>query len=46
MQLKLEGVVSKRKNLGYRLGPSRTWVKTKNPMSPAAMRITEDNAVW
>jgi len=45
-KLKLEGIVSKRKDLGYRSGPSRIWLKTKNPASPAAMRIIEDNAVW
>jgi hypothetical protein len=26
--------------------PSRIWLKTKNPASPAALRILEDNAVW
>jgi bifunctional non-homologous end joining protein LigD len=45
-KLKLEGIVSKRKDLGYRSGPSRTWLKVKNPASPAALRIIEDNAVW
>jgi bifunctional non-homologous end joining protein LigD len=45
-KLKLEGIVSKRKDLGYRSGPSRTWLKTKNPASPAALRIIEENAVW
>jgi ATP-dependent DNA ligase len=45
-KLKLEGIVSKRKDLGYRSGPSKTWLKTKNPMSPAALRVIEDNAVW
>jgi bifunctional non-homologous end joining protein LigD len=45
-KLKLEGIVSKRKRLGYRSGPSKRWLKTKNPRSPAAMRIIEDNAVW
>jgi bifunctional non-homologous end joining protein LigD len=45
-KLKLEGIVSKRKDLGYRSGPSKTWLKTKNPMSPAAVRVIENNAVW
>jgi bifunctional non-homologous end joining protein LigD len=45
-KLKLEGIVSKRKDLGYRSGPSRTWLKTKNPASLVALRIVEENAVW
>jgi bifunctional non-homologous end joining protein LigD len=45
-KLKLEGTVSKRKDLGDRSGPSRTWLKVKNPASPAALRIIEENAVW
>jgi bifunctional non-homologous end joining protein LigD len=45
-KLKLEGIVSKRKDLGYRSGPSRLWLKVKNPASPAALRIIEENAVW
>jgi bifunctional non-homologous end joining protein LigD len=45
-KLKLEGIVSKRKDLGYRSGPARIWLKTKNPASLAAMRVLEDNAVW
>jgi ATP-dependent DNA ligase len=45
-KLKLEGIVSKRKDLGYRSGPSRIWLKMKNPASPAALRILEENAVW
>jgi bifunctional non-homologous end joining protein LigD len=44
-KLKLEGLVSKRKDLGYRSGPSKRWLKMKNPNAPAAMRIIEDG-VW
>jgi bifunctional non-homologous end joining protein LigD len=43
-KLKLEGIVSKRKDLGYRSGPSRIWLKIKNPAAPAVMRIIEDQA--
>ena len=32
----LEGIVSKRLNSVYRSGPSKTWLKVKNPKSPAA----------
>jgi len=45
-KLKFEGIVSKRKDLGYRSGRSKRWLKVKNPTSPAAMRIIEDNTVW
>ncbi len=40
-QLGLEGIVSKRIDSPYRSGRVRTWVKTKNPKSPAALRIEE-----
>jgi bifunctional non-homologous end joining protein LigD len=30
----LEGIVSKRLNAPYRSGPSRDWLKIKNPDSP------------
>src|SRR5262245_14166297 len=37
----LEGIVSKKLNAPYRAGPSRTWVKVKNPKAPAATRTTD-----
>jgi bifunctional non-homologous end joining protein LigD len=40
-KLGLEGIVSKRIDAPYRSGRVRTWVKTKNPQSPAALRIEE-----
>jgi bifunctional non-homologous end joining protein LigD len=39
----IEGIVSKRLSAHYRSGPSRDWLKTKNPDSPA-MRRTRDEA--
>ena len=36
--LGLEGIVSKRLTAVYRSGPSRTWIKVKNPKAPAATR--------
>jgi bifunctional non-homologous end joining protein LigD len=39
--LGLEGIVSKKLNAPYRSGPSRAWVKVKNPKAPAATRILE-----
>jgi bifunctional non-homologous end joining protein LigD len=40
-RLGLEGIVSKRTDAPYRSGPSRSWVKTKNPQSAAARRERE-----
>ena len=37
----LEGMVSKRLTSPYRSGPCKSWVKTRNPNSPANMRITD-----
>jgi bifunctional non-homologous end joining protein LigD len=34
----LEGIVSKRLSAPYRSGPSRDWIKIKNPDSPAMIR--------
>jgi bifunctional non-homologous end joining protein LigD len=38
----LEGIVSKRLSAPYRLGPSKDWIKVKNPDSPAMVRHRED----
>lgn len=40
----LEGIVSKRLDAPYRSGPSKTWLKTKNPLSEAVLR--EKDATW
>jgi bifunctional non-homologous end joining protein LigD len=37
----LEGIVSKRLSAPYRSGPSRDWIKVKNPASPAMIRARE-----
>jgi len=37
----LESVVSKKLNAPYRSGLSRTWIKVKNPKSPAATRVID-----
>jgi ATP-dependent DNA ligase len=34
----LEGIASKRLNAPYQSGPSRDWIKIKNPDSPAMRR--------
>ena len=39
----LEGIVSKRKNSTYRSGPSRDWLKLKNPACAAVKRETEED---
>jgi bifunctional non-homologous end joining protein LigD len=38
----LEGIVSKRLSAPYRSGPSRDWIKVKNPNSPAMVRHLEE----
>jgi bifunctional non-homologous end joining protein LigD len=40
-RLGLEGFVSKRRDFPYRSGRCKSWVKVKNPASPARMRIAE-----
>jgi bifunctional non-homologous end joining protein LigD len=40
-QLGLEGIVSKKLNAPYRSGPSKTWIKVKNPEAPAATRAAD-----
>jgi ATP-dependent DNA ligase len=40
-KLGLEGIVSKRLTASYRSGPSRDWIKVKNPDSPAMVRHRE-----
>ena len=41
-RMRLEGIVSKRTDAPYRSGPSKTWVKTKNPASEAVRREREE----
>jgi len=38
----LEGIVSKRADTPYRGGPSKTWLKSKNPASEAVQREGEE----
>jgi bifunctional non-homologous end joining protein LigD len=40
----LEGIVSKRLSAPYRSGPSKDWIKMKNPDSPAMARVRD--AEW
>jgi hypothetical protein len=39
--LMLEGLVSKRRDSRYRAGPSRDWIKVKNPKFPAMNRAKD-----
>ena len=41
-RLGLEGIVSKRLDAPYRSGPSKTWLKSKNPLSEAVRREREE----
>jgi bifunctional non-homologous end joining protein LigD len=38
----LEGIVSKRRDHPYRSGPSKAWLKVKNPTAPGVLRFRED----
>jgi bifunctional non-homologous end joining protein LigD len=40
-RLGLEGIVSKRRDLPYRSGRTKGWVKVKNPKSPSIIRVIE-----
>ena len=42
-RLGLEGIVSKRLDAPYRSGPSKTWLKSKNPLSEAVRREREED---
>ena len=35
----LEGIVSKKLNAPYRSGPSKSWIKVKNPKAAAVTRM-------
>ena len=39
--LGIEGIVSKKLDAPYRSGPSKTWIKVKNPKAPAATRAID-----
>ena len=41
-RMNLEGIVSKRTDAPYRGGPSKTWLKSKNPASEAVRREQEE----
>jgi bifunctional non-homologous end joining protein LigD len=40
-KLSLEGLVSKKLDAQYKSGPSKAWLKIKNPNAPAATRATD-----
>jgi bifunctional non-homologous end joining protein LigD len=40
-ELGLEGIVSKRLIAPYKSGPCRSWIKVKNPRSPAYLRLID-----
>jgi ATP-dependent DNA ligase len=39
--MRLEGIVSKRRDAPYESGRTKTWLKVKNPDSPAARRLVD-----
>ena len=40
-KLDLEGIVSKKLDAPYKSGPSKAWLKIKNPNAPAATRAID-----
>jgi bifunctional non-homologous end joining protein LigD len=40
-KLGLKGIVSKKLDAPYKSGPSKVWLKIKNPKAPAATRATD-----
>lgn len=40
-KLRLEGIVSKRRDMRYRSGRCKAWLKIKDPKSPAMLRVDE-----
>jgi ATP dependent DNA ligase domain len=40
-KLGLEGIVSKKRDAPYKSGPSKAWLKIKNPNAPAATRAAD-----
>ncbi len=40
-RMDLEGIVSKRRDFPYRSGRSKSWIKVKNPKSPAMLRAED-----
>ena len=40
-EIGLEGLVAKRRQSRYRSGPSKDWVKVKNPAAPAYTRVKD-----
>jgi hypothetical protein len=40
-ELGLEGIVSKKLDAPYKSGPSKVWLKIKNPKAPAATRAID-----
>jgi ATP-dependent DNA ligase len=41
-KLGFEGIVSKHWADPYRSGPSKSWIKVKNPNAPGVLRFTEN----
>jgi ATP-dependent DNA ligase len=41
-KLGFEGIVSKHRESPYRSGPSKTWLKVKNPAAPGVLRFKDD----
>src|SRR5262249_43129978 len=42
----LDGIVSKRRDMGYMAGKCKGWVKVENPNAPARLRLAHDDWTW
>jgi ATP-dependent DNA ligase len=43
-KLGVGGIVSKHRKQAYRSGPSKSWVKAKNPNAPGVLRFKDERA--
>ena len=41
-KLGFEGIVSKHRKRPYQSGPSKSWIKVKNPKAPGVLRFKEE----
>jgi hypothetical protein len=41
ISVEVEGIISKRLTAPYKSGPCKSWIKVRNPKSPAYLRIAD-----
>jgi hypothetical protein len=45
-EMRLEGIVSKRRDMPYRAGPSKMWLKDQEPKKPGDAALNDENMKW